>query len=70
MRGADALIAGFLLGVLVGLVLARAVWSWIAWREWRDARRVAEIDERREARLERELLRRIIGDDPPIPLTR
>jgi hypothetical protein len=58
--------AGLAIGTLIGLLLARAFWSWIAWREWRDASGEAD---RRTARLSDEVLQRmeedLTRDNPP-----
>lgn len=51
-------VSGLILGTLLGLLLAPRVWSWLAWREWRDASREAD----RERRLNEELLERMEAD--------
>lgn len=51
--------AGLAIGALLGLVLARAFWSWVAWREWRHA---SEEADRRTGRLSEEVLERMEED--------
>jgi hypothetical protein len=47
-------VAGLLIGVFLGLLLGPILRSWLAWREWVEASREAELAERFLARLEAE----------------
>lgn len=35
--GIDDFLSGLILGCLLGVFLAPRIWSWLAWREWKDA---------------------------------
>jgi hypothetical protein len=47
-------VAGLLIGVFVGLLLGPVLRSWLAWQEWVDASREADLAERFLAHLEEE----------------
>jgi hypothetical protein len=55
----DAFVAGFLIGVAVGLLTGPLLRWWVAVREWRDASREAELSD--------ELLRRMGEEADPEP---
>jgi hypothetical protein len=55
----DAFVAGFLIGVAVGLLAGPLLRWWVAVREWRDASREAELSD--------ELLRRMGEEADPEP---
>lgn len=62
---------GLAIGVVVGLLLARAFWSWIAWRQWRDAsseadRRAARLADEVLQRMEQDVARQIDSSEPPL----
>jgi hypothetical protein len=47
-------LAGLIIGVFVGLLLGPLLRSWLAWREWVDASKEADLTERFLARWEDE----------------
>jgi hypothetical protein len=47
-------VAGLLIGVFAGLLLGPIFRSWLAWREWVEASREADLTERLLAHLEQE----------------
>jgi hypothetical protein len=62
-------VAGLAVGILAGLLLARAFWSWVAWREWRDAseeadRRAGRLSDEVLERMEEELARSVVHTEP------
>jgi predicted negative regulator of RcsB-dependent stress response len=63
--------AGLAIGIVVGLLLTRVFWSWIAWREWRDAsaeanRRAARMSDEVLQHMEQDLARQIDSSEPPL----
>jgi hypothetical protein len=71
-------VAGVIIGVFLGLLLGPILRSWLAWREWVEASREAELTERFLARWEDETDRsrngpsgsRGPGAQPPRPSRR
>jgi uncharacterized membrane protein YccC len=62
-------IAGLAIGILAGLLVARVFWSWVAWRQWRDAsheadRRAALLSDEVLERMEQDLTRRDVPTEP------
>jgi hypothetical protein len=47
-------VAGLVIGVFLGLLVGPVLRSWLAWREWVEASREADLAEQLLARLERE----------------
>jgi hypothetical protein len=47
-------VAGLLIGVFLGLLIGPLLRSWLAWREWVEASREADLAERLLAHLEQE----------------
>jgi hypothetical protein len=47
-------VAGLLIGVFLGLLVGPVLRSWLAWREWVEASREADLAERLLAHLEQE----------------
>jgi hypothetical protein len=56
-------VAGLIIGVFLGLLLGPILRSWLAWREWVEASKEADLTERFLARWEEEDAR---SDDRPL----
>jgi hypothetical protein len=59
-------LAGLAIGVFLGLLLGPLVRSWVAWREWVQASREADLTDRLLTRMEREAEDPDADPSPPL----